>query len=100
MTTIQQPPVFNPDDGDNYESWKNDVKVWCMLAEGKVKQGPAVYLSLNGDARDAVRAIPNDDLKKADAVDKILEELDKCTLKIPHQFYLRLLNHLCYLEDQ
>ena len=81
MSPIQQPPVFNPDEGDNYEEWKNDVEIWCMLTEGKVKQGPAVYLSLNGDARDAVRAIPNEDLKKADAVDIILAELDKVYLK-------------------
>ena len=36
---------------------------------------------MNGDARDAVRAIPNDDLKKDDAVSKILAELDKVYLK-------------------
>ena len=52
-----------------------------MLTEGKVKQGPAVYLSLQGDARDAIRAIPLDNLKEDDAVQKILEELDKVYLK-------------------
>ena len=81
MSSIKQPPVFNPDDGDNYSDWKNDIEVWCMLTEGKVKQGPAVYLSLQGDARDAIRAIPLDNLKEDDAVQKILEELDKVYLK-------------------
>ena len=81
MASNKQPPVFNPDEGDNYEKWKNDIEIWCMLTEGKIKQGPAVYLSLNGDARDAVRAIPNDDLKKDNAVKIILDELDKVYLK-------------------
>ena len=81
MSSIKQPPVFNPDDGDSYSDWKNDIEVWCMLTEGKVKQGPAVYLSLQGDARDAIRAIPLDKLKGADAVQKIIDELDKVYLK-------------------
>ena len=81
MSSIKQPPVFNPDDGDSYSDWKNDIEVWCMLTEGKVKQGPAVYLSLQGDARDAIRAIPLDKLKGADAVKKIIDELDKVYLK-------------------
>ncbi len=78
---MKQPPVFNPDDGDNYNDWKNDIEVWCMLTEGKIKQGPAVYLSLQGDARDAIRAIEKETLKEADAVKKILAELDKVYLK-------------------
>ena len=51
MSSLKQPPVFNPDGGDNYADWKNDLEVWCMLTDGKINQGPAVYLSLQGDAR-------------------------------------------------
>ena len=43
MTSLKQPPVFNPDGGDNYADWKNDLEVWCMLTDGKINQGPAVY---------------------------------------------------------
>ena len=81
MTSLKQPPVFNPDGGDNYADWKNDLEVWCMLTDGKINQGPAVYLSLQGDARDAVRPIPKEDLKGDDAIQKILDELDKVYLK-------------------
>ena len=81
MTSLKQPPVFNPDGGDNYADWKNDLEVWCMLTDGKINQGPAVYLSLQGDARDAVRPIPKEDLKGDDAIQKILAELDKVYLK-------------------
>ena len=46
MSSLKQPPVFNPDGGDNYADWKNDLEVWCMLTDGKINQGPAVFLSL------------------------------------------------------
>ena len=81
MTSLKQPPVFNPDGGDSYVDWKNDLEVWCMLTEGKVKQGPAVFLSLEGDAREAVRPIPKENLNAKDAVAQILAELDKVYLK-------------------
>ena len=81
MASLKQPPVFNPDGGDNYADWKNDLEVWCMLTDGKVKQGPAVFLSLQGDARDAVRPIPKEKLNDKDAVKQILAELDKVYLK-------------------
>ena len=81
MTSLQQPPVFNPDGGDSYVDWRNDIEVWCMLTEGKVKHGPAVFLSLNGDARDAVRHIAKEELSGKDGVDKLLSELDKIYLK-------------------
>ena len=80
MTSMKQPPVFNPDGGDSYLNWKNDVEVWCLLTE-KTKQGPAVYISLQGDAKEAVRSIPVADLAKEDGVKKITDELDKIYLK-------------------
>ena len=80
MTSMKQPPVFNPDGGDSYLNWKNDVEVWCLLTE-KTKQGPAVYISLQGDAKEAVRSIPVADLAKEDGVKKIIDELDKIYLK-------------------
>ena len=79
--TSKQPPVFNPDNGDSYSDWVKDVKVWKLLGDGKVKQGPAVYLSLEGDARNAVRHITPEDLALDTGVDKIIAELAKVYLK-------------------
>ena len=53
--SLQQPPVFNPDGGDSYVDWRNNIEVCFMLTEEKIKHEPAMFLSLNGDARDAVR---------------------------------------------
>ena len=78
---MKEPPVFNPDGGDSYSNWKNDVKVWCLLCKYKDKTGPAVYISLKGDAKDAVRSIDIKDLATDNGVDLILKELDKIYLK-------------------
>ena len=78
----KQPPTFNPDNGDSYTNWVNDIKVWKLMGgDGKVKQGPAVYLSLEGDARNAVRHLTPETLAGDNGVDKILDELDKVYLK-------------------
>ena len=58
MSNIKSPPIFNPDEDDNYCAWKNDVEVWQAFTKEEAKrQGPAVYLSLKGRAREAVRGI-------------------------------------------
>ena len=58
-------------------TWKNDVEVWQAFAKEKPRQqGPAVYLSLKGRAREAVRGISINDLKK-DGVGEIIRVLDE-----------------------
>ena len=82
MASLKQPPVFDPDGGDSYINWKTDVEVWKALTnDGKTKQGPALYLSLKGDAREAVRAINISDISANDGIDKIIEALDAVFLK-------------------
>ena len=55
MALLKQPPVFNLDGGDAYTDWKADVEVWRLFTKGeKKRQGPAVYLSLQGNAVEAV----------------------------------------------
>ena len=76
----KQPPFFNPEN-DTYENWKKDIEVWRLLADDKVKKGPAVYLSLQGDARSAVRHLKPADLVKDNGVDLIIKELDKVYIK-------------------
>ena len=85
MASLKQPPVFNPDGGDTYCKWKNDVQVWCLLSNAKEKsrpkQGPAVYLSLQGDSRETVCSIALKDFSEENGVDLIFEELKtKCIL--------------------
>ena len=47
----------------------------------KNRRGPAVYLSLLGEAREAVRALKVTDLANEDGLTTLLAELDKVYLK-------------------
>ena len=52
MASSKNAPSFNPE-ADDYASWKSDVEVWRLLTEIKPEKiGPAVYLALQGKARD------------------------------------------------
>ena len=82
MTSLKQPPVFNPDGGDAYADWKTDVEVWRLFTkEEKKRQGPAVYLSLQGNAREAIRAIDLKELALDDGYEKVVAALDEIFLK-------------------
>ena len=81
-SNLKQPPVFNPDGGDSYVDWKNDMAVWALCTkEEKKRLGPLVYLSLQGDARDAVRDVPLESLSQDDGLNKVIEKLDSIFLK-------------------
>ena len=72
---LKAPPVFK-EDGD-YMSWKNDIEVWEMFTDiEQKKRGPAVYLSLTGKAREAVRDLKPAELGGNNGVQIILAKLD------------------------
>ena len=75
---IKNPPVFHPDEDDDYLSWKADVEVWKEFTDTKVeKLGLAIYLALKGKAREAARTLKAADLKKEGGYELIIRELDK-----------------------
>ena len=76
------PPNFNPEEGDDYNNWKMDVAVWRMVTKDeKKKHGPAVYLALQGSAREKVRTIEMAQLNREDGFEKVIELLDSVYLK-------------------
>ena len=80
--SLKQPPTFDPSRGDCYQDWKADVEIWgAYTKDEKGRRGPAVYLSLQGEAREAVRSLKVSDLSKDDGLTKLLGELDKVYLK-------------------
>ena len=77
MSGIKCPPVLCPEEDDDYRTRTSDVEEWQLYTkEDKCRQSPAVYLSLKGKARDAVRGMSKDDLKKDNGFDLILAELE------------------------
>ena len=63
MTNIKSPPVFKPDEDDDYVSWKNDVSIWKLFTDVKAEKiGAAVYLALQGKAREVVRSLKPEEI--------------------------------------
>ena len=82
MSNIKAPPVFHPEEDDDYQSWKNDIKIWRLFTETKKEKiGAAVYLSLKGKACEVVRSLTADEIGVETGFDKIIEELDKVYLQ-------------------
>ena len=73
------PPVFNEE--EDYLNWKNDLEVWKLFTDTEKKMGPAVYLTLTGHAREAVRDLKPADIGKETGLDGIIVKLDAVYLK-------------------
>ena len=76
--SIKQPPIFDPNEDDDYTEWKSDIEIWQLFTDIRdIKQGPAVYLTLRGRARDAVRGLTAGEIGAADGVANITAKLDE-----------------------
>ena len=62
-----------------YDDWKKELKIWCSFTDlDKKRQGPAIYLTLMGKARETVLAdVEADKLQSDNGVDNITKALDK-----------------------
>ena len=68
------PPKF---DETGYETWKNDVEIWCDLTDlVPSKRAMAIHLSLDGRARIASSELSKEELKKENGVKTLLDKLD------------------------
>ena len=69
------PPVLESE--DSYIEWINDLKIWQLFTDlPKAKQGPAVYLSLTGRARECVRDLTPAQISAETGVANITAKLD------------------------
>ena len=78
---IQQPPNLTKD--ITYANWKEEIDIWKDFTDlAAEKKGPAVFLSLTGQARDAVRQnVASDQLKTKEGLKHVFDCLDKLYLK-------------------
>ena len=71
----KSPPIL--DVSKNYDDWKKLLKIWQQLTSlDSSKQGPAVVLTLEGEAQQAALEISSEDLSSNTGVNKIIERLD------------------------
>ena len=71
----RDPPTFTKD--MTFDDYKKDVEIWKACTDLAVdKQGPILYLSLQGTARDIVRAnVPLAEMSKNEGIQTILTSL-------------------------
>ena len=64
------PPLFH---SKSYEDWLKLFGIWRMYTElPKTRQGPALVLSLEGEAQDAALELLEDKIAQENGVDAIL----------------------------
>ena len=80
MQSLRTPPVLAGQ--ESYLEWKEDIKVWELFTDlEQKKRGPAVYLTLTGNARDCVRDLTIEEIGANEGVKQITDKLDKVYLK-------------------
>ena len=64
--------------GKKYSQWKNEVEIWQLVTElSRNKQGLALALSLEGEARKVAVALPIDVLSADNGVQEIIRRIGK-----------------------
>ncbi len=92
------PPILR-DDMD-YSNWVNDVKVWSMFTDlDKKKIGPAVYLSLEGKARECCKNIVIEKLRGSTEIGELLSKLKDLFAKDSEQEAFMPMSNLKLMKD-
>ena len=66
----------------DYEVWKKEIEMWRLFTSiDKKKQAPAIFLSLTGQAKEAIVGLDINKLSCDQRIENLIEELDKLYLK-------------------
>ena len=61
----------------SWKEYKKEVEVWAMLTNlPKKKQGPALWMSLSGKAKEAIQDMDTDEIKADDGLHMTVAKLD------------------------
>ena len=72
---IKTPSTLHKD--ISYKNWKEEIKIWQKFTSVKKEiQALAIFLSMQGKARELLLELKIDELNQANGVDKVLEKLD------------------------
>ena len=84
-SALKTPPVMTED--LPYREWKTEIDIWCNFTDlSKKKQGGAIFLTLQGKARETIRSqLSKEEIASETAVQKILDTLDKLYLNDEQQ---------------
>ena len=96
-----KPPVFD-EKNMTWQEYKKEIEVWAMLTTlPEKKRGPALWISLTGKAKDAVKDMEIVDLAADDGLSKMMEKLD-LVFKTDenHAAYMAYRNFELFLRDE
>ena len=72
----KSPPILSK--SKSYKDWLKLIEIWRAFSSLEPeKQGPAIVLSLEGEAQEAILELDTAILVTNDGVDKIIPRLDK-----------------------
>ena len=72
---IKTPPALSK--AESYETWLKELQIWELFTEIPAeKRGPAVFLTLEGKAREAVLELEIAKLAGKDGIKNVIEKLD------------------------
>lgn len=78
--SLKSPPILENE--EKYTEWKKDLQIWLLFTElAKGKQGPAVYLSVLGRAKECISDLKIEEIGADTGVQKITAKLDTLFLK-------------------
>jgi len=99
MSKSHPPPTFS--ESMSWLDYKKEIKIWQALTTlSPEKQGPCLYLSLSGKAREAALELDIDLIKDKDGIKLILERLDALYLEDTTQTaYLAYQNFETFIKD-
>ena len=79
-TNFKAPPLLSK--ASSYEVWLKEIQIWEAFTDlKKVKRGPAIFLTLEDKAREAILELEVDNISSEDGVKNITNKLDQLYLK-------------------
>ena len=74
---IINPPVFD-ETKMTWREYKKEIEVWSMLTNlAKQKRGPALWMSLKGKAKEAIKEMDLNEIKAENGLDEMIRRLDE-----------------------
>ena len=79
-SNIKAPPSLSK--CSSYDEWLKEIEIWQSFTDlADTKQGPAIFLTLEGRSREAVRELDVSKISAKDGVKNIMEKLDGLYLR-------------------
>ena len=73
---FKAPPILGKD--SLYVKWKKEIKIWeASMSVPEEKRAPAIFMTLTGEAREAILNMDIEKLTEKAGVNNLMAELDK-----------------------